>query len=455
MPPLISTATRSEARHGGPLDLLLLWDRVDHVADTVGQHVQALHSYSVHRVHPVAVFGDLPPRLELDRFDGIVIHYSLVACHEDYVSPATRQKLARFQGIKAIFIQDEYRHVNRTIAAMQTMGIDVIFTCVPDEEIEKVYPATKLPGVIRRTVLTGYVNEALLGLDVPRPAQRPVDIGYRARKLPAWLGELGQEKWNIGRRVAEDAPRFGLSVDLAHREEERLYGQNWIDFMTRCKATLGVESGASVFDFSGEVQAAVEREVEEHPESTFDQLRLRHFADLEGKIRLNQISPRCFEAAALRTLLVLYEGDYSGRLQPWRHYVPLRKDHSNFQEVVSVLRDPERIRGITARAYNEVACAENNSFRALARVFDQALEEASARRRPAIHPPYTREEIKKLESHRSLRARSLLLRRRLFNTAYFLLFRGALRWMAEDRRDRVHRSLNAKLKALRALRRNH
>ena len=96
--------------------------------------------------------------------------------------------------------------------------------CTP-KEVESVYPVSKLPGVIRHNVLTGYVDESLLGLSVPDPATRPIDIGYRARKLPAWLGELAQEKWNIGRRVAEDAPRFGLTIDFAHREEERLYGK--------------------------------------------------------------------------------------------------------------------------------------------------------------------------------------------------------------------------------------
>ena len=433
-----------------PLQLLLLWDRAGRVAGTVQQHVAALQSYSVHRVHPIAVFGELPPRLQLERFDGIVIHYSLVACHDGYVSPTMRQAVARFQGVKAIFIQDEYRHVDRTVAAMQAMDIHALFTCVPADEIEKVYPAAKLPGVIRHNVLAGYVDESLIGLHVPDPAQRPIDIGYRARKLPAWLGQLGQEKLNIGRRIAEDAPRFGLKVDLAHREEERLYGQDWIDFMTRCKSTLGVESGASVFDFSGQLQEAVESDAAQHPHLNFDELKDRHFAHLEGKIRLNQISPRCFEAAALRTLMVLYEGNYSGRLQPWRHYVPLRKDHSNFDEVVSVLRSPERIRQITDCAYGEVACAEANSFRAMVREFDGVILDASVHCSRAPLPSYTDQQIMVVGSRRSLRANWLRLRRWLFNAAYFFLFRGLLRWLPEDRRDRIQRWLRAKLKAISA-----
>jgi hypothetical protein len=436
------------------LQLLLLWDQVRVTADNVRQHVAALQTYSTHRVHPVPVLGVLPPGLQLDRFDGLLVHYSLDVRHEGCVSPAMRRAIAGFTGIKAMFIQDEYRHVDRTIAAMQTMGIHVLFTCVRAEEIESVYPVLKLPGVIRHNVLTGYVDESLLGLSVPDPVTRPIDIGYRARKLPAWLGELAQEKWNIGQRVAEDAPRFGLTIDFAHREEERLYGKHWIDFMTRCKATLGVESGSSVFDFSGEVQRAVESDVDRDPGLTYEQLKNRHFGHLEGRIRLNQISPRCFEAAALRTLMVLYEGEYSGRLQPWRHYVPLRKDHSNFGEVVSVLRNPERIIEITKNAYEEVACAEHNSFRAMVREFDQVIAEASVRCNPALLPAYTDGQLERIRSRRSILGNWLHLRRWLFITAYFLFFRVLLGWMAEDRRDRIHRRLLAKLRAVRALRRS-
>lgn len=437
------------------MELLLLWDRAPNVASTVRQHVSALQTYSAHRVHPVSILGELPPGIELDRFDGIVIHYSLVACHDTYLAPRTRAAISRFTGVKAIFIQDEYRHVDRSVAAMQLLGINVLFTCVPAEEIDKVYPLSKLPGVTRFNVLTGYVDESLLGLQLPDIESRPIDIGYRARKLPAWLGALGQEKWRIGHRVALDAPRYGLKVDLAHREEERLYGQDWIDFMTGCKATLGVESGASVFDFSGEVQRAVDRDVETNSNLSFEELQTRHFAHLEGHIRLNQISPRCFEAAALRTLMVLYEGRYSGRLEPWRHYVPLKKDHSNFDEVVSVLRNPDRIREITGRAYDEVACAGRNSFRAMVNDFDQAIAKAGLRCDRANRTPYVPEELARLASRRSLSASWLRLRRSLFNTFYFFLFRGLLRWAGEGLRDRVHRRLMRALGTISAWKRRY
>ncbi|WP_204348808.1 hypothetical protein, partial [Klebsiella pneumoniae] len=49
---------------------------------------------------------------------------------------------------------------------------------------------------------------------------------------------------------------------------------------------------------------------------TYEELRKRFFADFENAIDLNQLSPRVFEAAALQTLLIMYEGQYSGVLKP-------------------------------------------------------------------------------------------------------------------------------------------
>src|SRR4029079_17406176 len=107
---------------------------------------------------------------------------------DDYLSPETRRRLAAFTGLKAIFVQDDYRHVDRTIAAMREIGVNVLFTIVPEREIDNVYPAERLPGVVKVPTLTGYVSEALVRRAVPAYAERALDIGYRARRLPAWLG---------------------------------------------------------------------------------------------------------------------------------------------------------------------------------------------------------------------------------------------------------------------------
>jgi hypothetical protein len=290
--------------------------------------------------------------------------------------------------LKVAFVQDDYRFIDQTVDALRDLGIHVLFGLAPPDIIDEVYAPAKLPGVIRETVLAGYVPEHLTRRKVRPLAERTIDIGYRARKLPAWLGSHGQEKWIVADRVLCDAPRFGLNCDISTREQDRIYGERWLDFVANCKAFIGAESGSGVCDFTGEIQRRVEEHVRQDPQVSFETLRDLYFKAEDGRLMMNVISPRCFEAAALRTLMILYEGHYSGRLVPWRHYVPLEKDHSNMADVVAVLRDTNRAQSIVDTAFKEVALNPDNAFAAMVRQVDDAVERAFRPEMAAAKPPF-------------------------------------------------------------------
>jgi hypothetical protein len=258
---------------------------------------------------------------------------------------------------------------------MRSLGIGVLFTCFPQDQVDLVYPRSALPELRRVvTVLTGYVPARLLSRDVAPHHARPIDVGYRARRLPPWLGRLAREKSEIADRFVADAPDYDLRVDISTDESDRLYGEDWIRFLSRCKAMLGVESGSGVVDVDGSIEAQVRAYLGAHPGATFEELHRRFLGDADGRIRMNQISPRCFEAAALGTLMVLYPGAYSGVLEPGRHYVPLAKDHSNMAEVVDAIRDPETWHRVTSQARAEVALNPAYAYSAMATLVDDALE---------------------------------------------------------------------------------
>lgn len=403
------------------LNVLLLCDYQDNIAATVRDHIRSLESHSRHKWWRLSMLGDIPAGLDLSRFDAVVIHYTLVASSDFYLTSAARRRLADFRGLKAIFIQDEYRFVDKSIEAMREIGVNVLFTCAPPAEMNKVYAPEMLPGVTVVNCLTGYVPAELLDRPVPAPADRPIDVGYRGRNVPAWLGVLGQEKIRIGIRVRGEAPAYGLKVDISFREEDRLYGEAWIDFVSRCKAMLGVESGASLVDFTGKIQRDVEAHVANEPHTSFEELRDLYFAEEDGKISFAQISPRCFESAALRTLMVLYEGSYSGVLEPWRHYVPLKKDHSNFNEVVRILRDPARIEEIVNCAYDEIACNPRWSFQQATKNVDDVLESAFRLEMRGSAAPYSDSEFRSrtADNISTLRRRA---QRRILTGGYKFLF---------------------------------
>jgi glycosyl transferase family 1 len=354
--------------------LLLLCDYRPHEAATVLDHIGAIRAWSRYDVFILPMFGDLPDEVDLDAFDGLVIHYNLVMSSEVFLSPLARWRVSQFRGVKAAFIQDEYRFVDSTVSVMRTLGLHVLFTNVSQDQMELVYPHAALPEMRRTvTVLTGYVPQELLSRPVVPYEDRTVDVGYRGRRLPAWLGKLGQEKVVIADRFLADAPAYGLSIDISTSEDDRLYGEAWIRFVGGSKATLGVESGASVFDFDGSVEQAIRDHLSSHPDTPFEELYRLFLADIDGRIPLNQISPRAFEAAALGTLMVLYPGDYSGILKAWQHYVPLQKDHSNMAEVAHAIHDPKAWKRITGQARDEVALNPRYSYQAMVEAMDDGL----------------------------------------------------------------------------------
>lgn len=360
------------------LNILLLCNRPVKNADasTVTDHLDAFVNFSQHKVTQLSFLRDLPKRLDLSRFDVVVIHYSIAIGYlsHHYISQKTKQLLRDYKGVKVVFIQDEYRSVNAVLESLEFIKANILFTCVPDGEINKVYSPEAVPNVIKINTLTGYVPKALTNRVVPPIADRPIHAGYRTRKPPYWLGELGYEKWQIADAFHEASRNSGLELDLSYDESRRLYGEQWINFVSLCKAMLGVESGASVFDFEGNLQKTVDEYVADHPNEGFHEIQKKFLLPYEGKIKLNQISPRCFEAAALRTVLVLYEGDYSGILEPWRHYIPLKKDFSNFDEVLSTLKNDEKLQKIADKAFNEIALNPQYSYENFISQFDSVIE---------------------------------------------------------------------------------
>jgi len=375
------------------LNILLFCNRPSKGADasTVTDHLDAFLQFSRHRVTQLSFLQRLPSRLKLERFDVIVIHYSIAIGYlrDHYINAETRARVRAFDGLKVVFIQDEYRSVHSVWDSLENLRADVLFTCVPEGEIEKVYPEGTLPHVTKVNTLTGYVPQNLARRTPRKIADRPIDVGYRSRKPPFWLGRLGYEKREIASTFIERAKGSGLKLDISCEESDRIYGAKWIDFISSCKVMLGVESGASVFDFTGGLQKTVDEYTAANPDADFAAVHKEFLQPYEGLIRLNQISPRCFEAAALGTVMVLYEGDYSGILIPGRHYISLKKDFSNFDEVVVLLKDDRALQEMADRTREEIAFNPRYSYQSFVANFDAVVEaEFSKRGKQSVSNPY-------------------------------------------------------------------
>ena len=75
---------------------------------------------------------------------------------------------------------------------------------------------------------------------------------------------------------------------------------------------------------------------------------------LLNKTPMRIISGRNIEAAGTKTVQILFEGEYGGYFQPDTHYIPLKKDFTNFDEVVDKFSDSSYSSQIATNAYDLV-----------------------------------------------------------------------------------------------------
>ncbi|HEY6638971.1 MAG TPA: hypothetical protein VIZ61_14935 [Solirubrobacterales bacterium] len=340
------------------------------------EHVGAFERYSRFNVRSLNTDTALPTRIAQLDFQLVIVHYSVLGAGAYALNEDHLEWLRTSRAHKVLFAQDENRYCGHRFWFCDEVGFDTLYTCLEPSEFDAVYGArTRIPRI--RTNLPGYVSDQLVEdgrrFSIP-DRERPVDVGYRGREIPAYSGRGGMEKAAIGRRFAELATDSGLVLDIKVGEESRLYGDRWLRFLSRCRGVLGVESGVSIFDLDDRVTSEYEEIAAQGREVRLEDLKSA--PALEDNVYYRTIGPRHFEAAVLRNCQLLFEGRYSGLMEPMVHYIPLRKDFSNFDQALARFRDPAVRRELTENAHRDLIASDRYTYRALIQAFDDDLVEA-------------------------------------------------------------------------------
>jgi len=361
--------------------LLIYHHLLTPAASMIMEHISAFERYSHFQVWAVNTEFGFPSGLHGLQFRVIVLHYSLFGWLPFSLGDEFRAYLAENgSSYKVAFFQDEYRWWLERSKVLNQFKVDCVYTCVEPEYYKDTYwKYTQVPRL--ETYLPGYVSEVMVRVakKVSKPdAERTVDIGYRGRQSFGYMGKGAREKHEIGVRFREKAAGQGLALDIETEESARIYGDHWLAFLGNCRAVLGVEAGVSIFDIDNEVFPHYERLQAEYPKASLEQAYEQLLAQYDGKgIYYRTLSPRVFEAAAVRACQILFEGRYSGILEPMVHYISLKKDFSNFDEVMRLYKDPLVRRDLTENAYRDLIDSEKYSYRRFIEdSFDKLLSEA-------------------------------------------------------------------------------
>jgi hypothetical protein len=311
---------------------------------------------------PINFFFSLPSNLE--KYDIIIIHSSLSydpILLEMILLWIVRHKKKNTKIV--LFKQDEIFKINYFCDLINKYKISLLFSVAPTKLI-----ANTLYSQINNTkifnVLTGYVSTELRNYKVISndSNNRKIDICYRGMKLPYWFGKLGYQKYEIGEKFKEICKKYNLKSDISSYHNDRIYGSKWLDFLSNSKAVLAVESGSSIIDFDGEITKSIRKYIKKYPHAGFDKTYNDILIKYDNKIKYRAISPRLFEAGATKTALIMMEGEYQNIFKPNIHYIPVKEDYSNIEEVIKKLNDIEFRKFITENVYQDIILNDDYSY---------------------------------------------------------------------------------------------
>lgn len=362
----------------GPLAgrrLLVAYSNSSMFTTTTHEYVDSFRRHGSAEVHFLHVTHGAKPDIDLNRYDAVLLSYCARLCFPGYVSKWFLELLDSYTGVKAIAIQDEYDLVENERRGLDRLRPEIVLTCVPPDQVERVYPAVRYPTTTFVQVLTGYVSSTF---DLHRPrrpvAGRSIPVGYRGRDIALRYGLLARQKYEIGVRVAEEAARRGIASDIRMDEAGRIYGDAWYRWLEDCRCVLGTESGSNIFDWDGSIAAA--STVAQRRSTALPADIVATMAQRDREFAMGQISARVFEAAIMGTPLLLYRGGYSGAIEPDIHYIPLEHDHSNFDEVFDRLADTAALQAQADRTYRDLVATGRFGYQA----FVHRVEESIAHR---------------------------------------------------------------------------
>jgi hypothetical protein len=207
------------------------------------------------------------------------------------------------------------------------------------------------------------------------------------RAVTPVYGKGGMAKGIVTKQFAKAATEAGLRVDISTEPADVLLGSDWFRFLGSCKFTFVSRGGATARDPRGEVRERVNRYLQEHPDASYEEVERACFPG-EDRYDFSAISPRIFEAATLRTGLVMMEADYLPGMEPYRHYIPVKADFSNLDEVFALMRDDAGAERMIESAYYFLIAGGRFSYAAFVGDVLGAVAERRPRPRPATAADY-------------------------------------------------------------------
>ncbi|MBM3668330.1 MAG: hypothetical protein FJW90_12850, partial [Actinobacteria bacterium] len=355
-------------------NVLVVYGLLQHpLRATIRDHLYSFRRYARSRCFYLNLgVRRVPGWLRRIPFDAVIYHHTMTG--QRMLPPVLSMQVRRARALHGIaprsfaMIQDECIYTDSMSEFIEEFEVDDVFSVAPPSQWRTIYPTVDHQRVRFHQLLPGYLDEQTVDrIDgiVAAQGARPLEIGYRAwAGLPS-LGSHGMLRVRLADAFAPAAAARGMRTDISTSPDDTFHGDDWFRFLARCKYVIGAEGGATILDPKGELKLRAERFLADHPGASFAEIEAACFPGEDGKLALYAISPRHIEACATRTCQVLVEGEYSGVLRPGEHYIELRRDLSNIEQVLDLMQADELRAELTEAAYRDVVASGAYTYRSM------------------------------------------------------------------------------------------
>jgi hypothetical protein len=262
----------------------------------------------------------------------------------EFVIPNSLRRSLRFaRGIKIFFVGNEYKLMPEKLALLDELRIDFACSQLPQASVEWLYS----PCLNVRAVSLAHALDSARYQPKIETARRPLDIGVRAFEYPWYLGD--RERAELIEYFLK-APRLrNFRTDISMDPSLRFAGEEWAEFLNRCRATISTEAGATFLQRDDRLRNAVNAYQNSYPHARYEEVFERFFKDgVPDSVSGKCLSSRHMEAIGTRTAQIMFPGLFNGILKPDLHYIALKRDYSNLESVLDRLEDISYLEKMTA-----------------------------------------------------------------------------------------------------------
>ena len=284
---------------------------------------------------------------EISNYDLIVLLHSTNA---DSILPLVllQSYFKSRKGRLLIFVGNEYCLMPEKIRFINEVAADYVASQLPEDAARWLYgdcynsKLLLVPHALNDKVYRPYQEHHL----------RPIDIGFIGDRYSFAIGDV--ERSELAEYFARNSLTQELTMDIRIGQKLRIPRNEYVEFLNSTRGTIGAESGTYYLEKTDKTQKEVEAFLSRHPKATFSEVYERFFKRYANPVNGKAISSRHFEAIGTKTCQILLEGSYNGILKPNTHYISIKKDYSNFDEVLERFKDENSTRRMVEDTYEYV-----------------------------------------------------------------------------------------------------